>query len=267
MVLKFCSFNVNSIKVRVGLVLEWLKKREFDIDILCLQELKTPEDKFPFDEFESAGYSSYVFGQKTYNGVAICSKRPLKNIQKGIDNIRFDEQSRIISASLGDIRIINIYAPHGDIRGEEKYNYKMWWYKTFIEYIRLVFSSYDKIIITGDLNITTNDMDVYDSVLLNDTIGTMPEERELLNELKEISLIDTMRYLYPHKKQFSWWSYTGGAVWKDEGMRIDYVMCSKKLLNALKDSETDLWPRKRRTPKPSDHAPVIATFMEEQPKS
>jgi Exonuclease III len=154
--------------------------------------------------------------------------------------------------------VINTYSPHGDLRGGEKYYYKLDWYKHFINFLKENFDfENQKIILLGDLNIALEDIDVYDPVLLTDSIGTMPEERELLRQLLNLGLIDTFRYLYPNKQQFTWWDYIGGAIWRNEGMRIDYILVSKPLLQYIKDVEVDLWPRRRRSPKPSDHAPVI----------
>lgn len=137
----------------------------------------------------------------------------------------------------------------------------MEWYKHFIKYLRNTFDFQNqKIILLGDLNIALEDIDVYDPEILKDSIGTMEEERDLLKELLNLGLVDSFRYLYPNKQEFTWWDYIGGAIWKNKGMRIDYILISKLLLENLKDVEIDLWPRKRKTPKPSDHAPVIVNF-------
>ncbi len=258
--LKICTYNVNSIKARKELVLKWLEKREFDIDILCLQELKVEESNFPFEDFNRVGYHCYVSAQKRYNGVAICSKIKLNNIKKEFGEEFFDQQKRFISGQFDDITIINVYVPHGDLRGEDKYYYKLDWYDFFLKWLNKNFSPQDNLIICGDFNVARDDIDVYNPSLLRDSIGTMPEERGALSKLLGWGLYDTFREQYPDKKQFTWWDYIGGAIWRDEGMRIDYILCTKPLLDKLIDVEVDLWPRRRRTPKPSDHAPVIATF-------
>ncbi len=258
--MKACTFNVNSIRARKDLIADWLDHRGQDIDILCLQELKSAEENFPFEDFERLGYTCEVFGQKTYNGVAICSKSEVEGIQKGFGDPSWDEQSRIITAETNDIILINIYAPHGGLRGEEKFDYKMSWYEKLLSFIDSSYDPEDPILMAGDFNIAKEDKDVYDSELLKDTIGTMPEEREAFQRLLNWGFTDIYRHLFPDRIQYTWWDYIGGAIWKNKGMRIDYVLCSKRLITGMKDVEVDLWPRRRRSPRPSDHAPVIVTL-------
>jgi exodeoxyribonuclease-3 len=258
--LKICSFNVNSIRVRKDLILEWLKHRNEDVEILCFQELKAIDSLFPYEDFEKLGFQCEVFGQKAYNGVAICSKYPLENIQKGFGDATWDEQKRFIAANIHGIRFINIYAPHGDLQGKEKFDYKQGWYKELITVLDHNFSPNDSIIIIGDFNVAREDRDVYDADALKDSIGTLPEERQSLEELLQWGLIDVFRHKYPDKTQFTWWDYIGGAIWRDQGMRIDYILCTESLIHTVETVEVDLWPRRRREPKPSDHAPLIATL-------
>lgn len=258
--MKICTYNVNSIRARAELVQLWLEKREADIDILCLQELKVEDHLFPSSLFEPFHYRCYVYGQKTYNGVAICSQTPLEHWECGFGIPELDKQKRLIRGVTPPLTIINIYAPHGDVRGTQKFTYKLEWYDAFHQFLQKNYSPDQPLIVVGDFNVALEDIDVYDPVALADTIGTMPEEREAMRKILEWGLIDTFRYLYPEKQQFTWWDYIGGAIWKDEGMRIDYILCTKPLLPALVEVEVDLWPRRRRKPTPSDHAPVIATF-------
>ncbi len=258
--MKICTFNVNSIKARKGLILEWLQHRENDIDILCFQELKSVEEFFPYQDFEKLGYSCLVSGQKAYNGVAICSKLPVERIfEKAIEEY-WDEQKRIIVTKIGGVNIFNIYAPHGDERGTEKFSYKMDWYEKLRSFLDKHFTRDDSLILVGDFNVAREDRDVWSPEELRDTIGTMHEERQAFEELLDWGIIDSFRQLYPEKQQFTWWNYIGGAIWRDQGMRIDYVLCTNPLIEKIKNMEVDLWPRKRRTPKPSDHAPLIATL-------
>lgn len=259
--MKISTFNVNSIRVRKELIIDWLKHRERDIDILCLQELKSVEEDFPFQEFEQLGYSCEVFGQKAYNGVAICSRLPVESAQKGFDDKEWDEQSRLITVKTKNFILLNIYAPHGGLRGEDKFEYKMNWYSQLTTFLDSSYSSKkDSILIVGDFNVAKDDKDVYDPELLRDTIGAMPEEREAFHKLLNWGLTDVFRHLFPDRIQYTWWDYIGGAIWNNKGMRIDYVLTSEPLINSVKDMEVDLWPRRRRSPKPSDHAPVIVTF-------
>lgn len=258
--MKIVTFNVNSIRVRKDLIGEWLRHRDQDVDILCFQELKTTDENFPFENFEAMGFACEVFGQKAYNGVAICSRYPMENTKKGFGDSEWDKQRRIIATKIKDIDFINIYAPHGGLRGEEKHDYKKNWYKKLISFLEASFTPEDPVFIVGDFNVAREDQDVFDPVALKDTIGTMPEERDAFQGLLDWGLTDAFRHLHPDCSQFTWWDYIGGAIWKDEGMRIDYALCTASLLSQIKDLEVDLWPRRRRNPKPSDHAPVIATL-------
>lgn len=258
--MKICTFNVNSIRVRKDLILEWLKHRNEDIDILCFQELKAIDSLFPYEDFENLGFQCEVFGQKAYNGVAICSKSPLEDIQKGLGDASWDEQRRFIAATINGIRIINVYAPHGDLHGKEKFDYKQGWYKELISNLDINSTPSDPIVMVGDFNVAHEDRDVYDASVLEGGIGTLPEEREIFEELLKWGLIDAFRHKYPDKIQFTWWDYIGGAIWRDQGMRIDYILCTESLLDTVDTVDVDLWPRKRREPKPSDHAPLIATL-------
>jgi len=256
--MKISSFNVNSIRARVDLLINWLQHRDHDIDILCLQETKTPDSSFPTNQFENLGFQCEIFGQKAYNGVAILAKLPYTNVQKGFSNDILNEQKRIMSITVSDLHIINIYAPHGDLRGATKYHYKLHWYVMLLQYLNEYYSPKDKLVVTGDFNVTRQDIDVYEPELVRDKIGTMNEERESFNKLLDWGLIDVYRKLYPNTPGFTWWDYIGGAIWKNRGMRIDYLLCTRPVLTAITDIEVDLWPRRRRTPKPSDHTPLIA---------
>lgn len=256
--MKIATYNVNSIRARKELLFKWLERQP--VDVLCLQELKQEERNFPFEDFEKLGYKCAVFAQKTYNGVAICSKAGLGNVRKGFGDKEFDKQKRIITAEVGDITVINVYAPHGDVRGSEKFFYKLAFYKKLLKFLEENFSPSQSICMVGDFNVALSDLDVFDPELLRDTIGTMPEEREALKAVLDWGFIDAFRYLYPDKVQFTWWDYIGGMVWKDMGMRIDYIFITSPLKERLKDVFVDMWARKRRIPKPSDHAPVVGVF-------
>jgi len=255
--MKICTFNVNSMRARKDLVFEWLNHRQGDIDILCFQEIKTVDEGFPVEDFRSMGYESAVFGQKSYNGVAICSRFPLADLARGFGRAEWDTQSRLISAEIEGITLINAYAPHGGLRGTEKYQYKQGWYTAFLDYLRENFSASDPLIVTGDLNVAHADSDVYDATALADTIGTMPEERALLEMLFDWGLIDGFRRMNPEKRMFTWWDYRTAGIWRDEGMRIDYFLCTAALWPRIKEIDIDLWPRRRRVPTPSDHAPLL----------
>ena len=256
-VMKVCTWNVNSIKARKALVLEWLNHRNNDIDILCFQEIKTVEEDFPFEDFERLGFECHVSGQKSYHGVATCTKIPPVLTLKGLGDNVWDEQKRIILVKIQETNVINVYAPHGGERGTEKFDYKQNWYKRLITFLKDNVSPKDPGLILGDFNIAHKDIDVYSPEELADSIGTLPEERRVFEELLDSGFIDIYRHFHPEKKQFTWWDYIGGAIWKDEGMRIDYILATEPLLKKTKHIDVDLWSRRRKTPTPSDHAPLI----------
>lgn len=254
------TFNVNSIRARKDLVIRWLTEK-IDLDILCLQELKCEEKDFPYKDFEKLGFECAVFGQKAYNGVAILSKFGFDDIKKGFKNEKFDKEKRFIQAKINGINIINIYAPHGDLDGE-KHIFKLEFFKYLKNYIKENFDlEKDDLAVVGDMNVARNDIDVWEPELLRGTIGFMDDEREVFEDFLKPGLIDTYRKLHPKEHGFTWWDYKNAAFWRDEGMRIDYILTSPPLFKKIKSIDVDLWTRKRRKPTPSDHAPVVADFI------
>lgn len=256
--MKICSFNVNSIRARKDLILEWLAHRNNDIDVLCLQELKTIDEGFPAEDFENLGYKCLVYGQKAYNGVAVCTKITPDAALKGFGEENLDEQKRLISVKIEDLHILNIYAPRGGLPTEDKFKYKQQWYKSLMELLDARFKPEEALVLLGDFNVAFKDIDVYSPTEVEGAIGVLPEERAAFQRLLNWRLTDGFRHLYPDKIQFTWWDYIGGAIWKDQGLRLDYILLTENLLKRLKNIEVDLWPRKRSKPTPSDHAPLIA---------
>lgn len=259
--MKICTYNVNSIRARQGLMTKWLDKRGHDLDVLCLQELKAPQDAFPRRAFSGLGFEAAISGQPRYNGVAICAKNSLEEIKHGFGESDWDDQKRVISCKVDDISIVNLYAPHGEERGGDKYFYKINWYARFLDYLKSNYHPEDPILVVGDFNVALENRDVYDPRSLRDTVGTMPEERKAMQNLLDWGLVDVYRHMQPEPPGYTWWSYLGGSIWKDEGMRIDYILCTQTLRSRIINIETDLWPRRRRKPVPSDHAPVIAELV------
>ncbi len=257
--MKIATFNVNSIKARLELVKRWLTEKN-PIDVLCLQEIKCTDENFPYEDFSELGYECAVFGQKAYNGVAICSKLGFEEVHKGFGDPMWDEQKRFIRARIQGIEVCNVYAPHGDTDGE-RHIYKLNFFKNLATYITKSFDlSQDSVVVLGDMNVARDDIDVWDAELLRGTIGFMDDEREAFEEFLSIGLIDLFRACHPEKKQFTWWDYKGGAVWKDLGMRIDYILGSEPIKERCEEIVVDMWTRKRRSPTPSDHAPVVLTL-------
>ena len=256
---QIATWNVNSLTVRLPHVLDWLRANP--VDVLGLQELKMVDEKFPHEAFAALGYQCAVFGQKTYNGVALISRQPLLDVVK--NNPLFpDEQSRIIAATVetaaGSIRVINGYFVNGQEPGSEKFAYKMRWMDALRQQVQAELGAHPQLVLMGDFNIITDDRDSYDPEGLRETIHHTSEERAQLQALLDLGLVDAFRCFEQPERSYSWWDYRNMAFRRKQGLRIDYVLASKALREKLSACQIDSAPR--RLEKPSDHAPVIATF-------
>jgi len=249
--LKVASWNVNSIKMRLEQVLLWLQQT--DIDVLALQETKTINEMFPRERIEEAGYHVVFSGQKTYNGVAILSKRPLSDITTEIPDFG-DPQRRVLAATVGDIRIVNVYVPNGSSLASEKYHYKLEWLAKVKEFIRSQMEQFPKLIMLGDYNIAPGDKDVHDPVEWEGSVLVSEPERQAFRAICALGLQDSYRLKHPEESAFSWWDYRAAAFRRNRGLRIDLVLLSQPLVEILQDANIDKAPRKWE--KPSDHAPV-----------
>ena len=271
--LRIASWNVNSIKVRASHVLRWLGEHaQAPIDALCLQELKLTDDKFPYQEFENAGYTSLVAGQKTYNGVAILVRRSaLASISSDIDTtflrvIRnipgFDDlQQRMLAATVcfkgaKPIRLISAYFPNGQSPESEKFTYKLKWLAEFHKWLRLELSENDRLALLGDFNIAPFDEDVHDPKVWVGQNLVSPQEREAFQDLIALGLHDSFRLFEQAPKIFSWWDYRMMGFKRNAGVRIDHILLSEALKEKCITSQVDKIPRTWE--QPSDHAPVIA---------
>jgi len=255
--IKIAAFNVNSIRARLELILNWLTHRGNDLDILCFQELKTPTENFPHSEFKARGYHCAVWGQKGYNGVATCSKFPPQEVRRGFGGKIAGEDSRIITTIFPYFSLINIYAPRGGEPASKKGIAKLEWYGQLFRFLETTFNLQDPLAVMGDFNIAPSNLDVFSPKKLAGTIGTLPEERQALARLFRLGLLDVFQALYPQQQQFTWWDYVGGAIWRNEGLRLDLCLSTARFLELVQDCYVDLWPRRRRAPTPSDHAPLI----------
>ncbi|WP_457592662.1 exodeoxyribonuclease III [Hydrogenimonas sp.] len=261
MAVSVSTFNVNSIRSRVDLIVRWLTEKRA-VDILCLQEIKCESEQFPFEAFESLGYHCAVNGQKRLNGVAICSKLPLSSVKTLFGNDTLDREKRLIEAQVGDTILLNCYIPRGGMEGEERYDYKMAFYDALRNYCKSLLDAGRNVLLTGDFNVALTDLDVYDPDVFEGAVGFLPEEKRKLKRLIETGFCDCYRRLHPKSRAFTWWDYRSAGIWRDEGMRIDYIFASGDLCEACLSAEVDLWTRRRRTPTPSDHAPLVATFSQ-----
>ena len=253
--MKVASWNVNSLRVRLPQVLEWLA--EARVDVLALQETKLQDEDFPQSEIEAEGYQVVFSGQKTYNGVAILARhKPTELITdlKGLD----DPQRRILIASVADVRIINLYVVNGSEVGSEKFAYKLDWLAKVTAHIEKELATHKKVLVLGDFNIAPDDRDVYDSQAWQGKILCSRQERQALNKILALGLKDTFRLFEQDQNSFSWWDYRGGGFRRNQGLRIDLILASTMLSDQCKCSRIDSIPRTWQ--RPSDHAPVIAEF-------
>ena len=249
------SWNVNSVRARIGNIKSYLLK--YKPDILMMQEIKTEDINFPYDDFSSMDYESHVFGQKSYNGVAIISKINVKNIRKNFINDDLN-QSRIITGEIQlkkkSINLINIYVPNGNPIDTEKYNYKKNWLKKFITRIQKELNKYSNLLIAGDFNIIPEELDVYDFKRYeNDALGKL-EIRKKFRELLNLGFKDVYRFKNKDKQEFTFWDYFAGSWQKNYGMRIDHFLLSNSLLENIKSISINKKPRSKQ--KPSDHTPI-----------
>lgn len=256
---KIASWNVNSLKVRLEHVLNWLETSS--VDLLGLQELKLTDEMFPVEKLEQAGYGAVFAGQKTYNGVAILYKKSTmpepEDVLVNLPSFE-DPQRRVIGATFGDFRFISAYCVNGSEVGSEKYAYKMAWFDALIKDSEQWLAKWPKLALVGDYNIAPDDRDVHDPVAWKDQVLCSEPERSRFEKLLELGLKDSFRLFEQPEKIFSWWDYRQLGFQKNRGLRIDHLLLSQPLIDACTASEVDRAPRKWE--KPSDHAPVIATL-------
>ena len=249
------SWNVNSIRARIENVKNYLNK--FSPDIVFVQEIKTEDKTFPYDEIKSLGYESYVFGQKSYNGVAILSKKKLSNVKNDIIKDK-NKQSRIITADLKyrnkTVNLVNVYIPNGNPVDSEKYIYKKKWLDNFLKLIKTFFKKNQNIIIGGDFNVIPTAEDVYNSKSFENDALFKLEIRKKFREILNIGFNDTYRFFYPDTEDYTFWDYMRGAWQKNNGMRIDHFLVSNSLIRNIKDIKINKYPRGKE--KPSDHTPI-----------
>jgi exodeoxyribonuclease-3 len=257
--MQLATWNVNSLAVRLPQVLDWLAANP--VDALGLQELKLVDEKFPFDALKEAGYHAATFGQKTYNGVAILCRTPLRDVVRNIPG-HTDEQSRVIAATLdtpeGPLRLVNCYFVNGQAPGTEKFAYKMGWLEALHRWLQAEMQAHPRLVLMGDFNVAPEDRDSFDPVGLKDTIHHTEEERTHFQGLLGLGLTDAYRMFEQPEKSYSWWDYRMLGFQKNRGLRIDHILVSDALRATVKACHIDRAPRKN--PQPSDHAPVVVTL-------
>ncbi len=264
-IMKIATWNVNSIRTRKDHVKEWLIAQ--NIDVLCLQETKVIDQDFPIQNFLDLGYHVYIHGQKAYNGVAIFSKKPLDTIDYGFGGILdpdlvgdLDDQKRVVSGVINNIRIVNLYVPNGNSLGSEKYEYKLKWLKLLKAYLTAIEVKNTNLLVCGDFNIALEDKDIYKPEGRENHVMASPVERQALKEILDLGLKDIFRHFHPEEGHFSWWDYRQGGFAKNRGWRIDHIYLSQLLFPKANSCYIDIEPRK--LVKPSDHAPVVVELSE-----
>ena len=253
--MKIATWNVNSLRVRLEHVTDWLKEAE--PDVLGLQETKVTDDLFPVGAFKDLGYHVAYSGQPTYNGVAVISRAPPVDVV--VDLNGFDDPARrVLCATYGDVRVFNLYVPNGQSVGSEKYDYKLAWLEALDAHLRQDLKQHKHVVAVGDFNIAPEDRDVHDPVEWEGKILCSPPERAALGGILDAGLADTFRLFEQEEKSFSWWDYRQGAFRRNRGLRIDLILASTGLSAVCTGCSIDVAPRRLR--RPSDHTPVVAEF-------
>jgi exodeoxyribonuclease-3 len=255
--MKLATWNVNSLAVRLPQLLDWLAAHS--PDVLVLQETKLTDDKFPADAIRAAGWQVEWFGQKTYNGVALLSRGPVKDVVRNIPGFD-DPQARVIAGSVADpgggtLRVVGAYFPNGQAPDSDKFVYKMAWLTALQSWLHAELAAHPRLVLMGDFNIAPEDRDVYDPVAWAGQIHCTPQERGHFQALVAMGMVDAFRLFEQPAKSWSWWDYRNLAFRKNQGLRIDHVLVGDALRQSVSACVIDKAPRKNE--RPSDHAPVI----------
>jgi exodeoxyribonuclease-3 len=253
--LKIATWNVNSLNVRLPHVCEWLQSAA--PDVLVLQEIKQPTEKFDAEAFAKLGYKSVASGQKTYNGVATLARTALSDIVTDIPEFD-DEQRRVLAATVSGVRVVNLYVPNGQSVGSEKYQYKLDWLTAVRNWLAAESKIHDKLVVLGDFNIAPDDRDVYDPEKWGEDVLCSPAERAALQSIQALGLDDVFRRFDQPEATFSWWDYRAAGFRRNAGLRIDLILASHNLAQNCAASYIDREPRTWE--RPSDHTPAIAEF-------
>jgi exodeoxyribonuclease-3 len=250
--MKIATWNVNSLRVRLPHLLDWLAAHS--PDAICLQETKCDDATFPADELKAAGYCSVHHGQRTYNGVAILSKVEGSGICRGIPEY-VDPQSRVIAADLGDVRLVSVYVPNGQRVGSDKYAYKLRWFEALAAWLQAQMAAHPRIAVLGDFNVAPEDRDVHDPAAWAGQVLFSDPEKAALRRLLDLGFADAFRLFEQPERSYTWWDYRMMAFRRKMGLRIDHILLSPLLAAQCRSCTIDLEPRKLE--RPSDHAPVI----------
>ncbi len=253
--MRIATWNVNSLRVRIPQLTQWLV--ESPPDVIALQETKVPDDGFPHEAVQALGYQCVISGQKSYNGVALLSKLPMTDVVLGMPGYN-DDQKRVIAATIGGVRIIDVYVPNGQAVDSPKYQYKLLWLQTLRAYLRDELGRHDKVLVLGDYNIAPEDRDVHDPQAWIGKVHVSEAERAELRALTGLGLVDIYRRFEQPEHSYSWWDYRMSGFRRNLGLRIDLLLASAALAELCDACHIDKTPRSWE--RPSDHAPVIGCF-------
>lgn len=257
--MKLATWNVNSLRAREGRVLAWTEANR--PDVLCLQELKIEADKFPAAAFQDLGYETATFGQRAYNGVAILSRTPLLDIERGFRDGVEDPQARFIAATTaGGLRVMSVYVPNGERVGSEKFAYKLAWFERLRTYLGPRIGAAAPLALCGDFNVAPENIDVHNPMAWEGRVLFSSEERAALERLRAVGLVDLVRHLNPDAAIYSWWDYRQLSFPRNYGLRIDHILATPDLVARAFSARVDREARKGKLP--SDHAPVMAEFAD-----
>jgi exodeoxyribonuclease-3 len=250
--MKIATWNVNSLRVRLPHLLDWLAAHS--PDAICLQETKCEDATFPSAELAAAGYCSLHNGQRTYNGVAILSKVEGSGVCRGIPEFA-DEQSRVIAADVGDIRLVSVYVPNGQSVGSDKYAYKLRWFEALTTWLEAQMAAHPKLAVLGDFNVAPEDRDVHDPLAWAGQVLFSEPEKAALRKVVDLGFADSFRLFDQPERSFSWWDYRMMAFRRKMGLRIDHILLAPELAKRCTSCTIDIEPRMLE--RPSDHAPVM----------
>jgi exodeoxyribonuclease III len=253
---KLVTWNINSIRARTDRLVAWLASEA--PDVLCLQETKVEDEGFPTAALADRGYHIATYGQRSYNGVAIASKTPLEDVQRGFGDGEPDDEARVIAATTSGVRVICVYVPNGQDLTSPKYEYKLAWYRRLRRYLDTRHVATDRLVVCGDTNVTADDRDVWSPEKWAGQIHCSPAERAAFANVIEFGLVDVFRTHHPDGGIYSWWDYRGVSFFKNQGLRIDYILATPSVAERVTACTIDRTARKGQDA--SDHAPVIATI-------
>ena len=252
--MRIATWNVNSLRVRLPQLLDWLAHAQ--PDIVGLQETKLVDENFPLAELAAAGYQALFTGQRTYNGVAILSRATGSDARLALPGVRpVDEHRRFIATCFGDLHVVNAYVPNGSAVGSDKYAYKLGWLADFRDYLKDALARWPKLLVMGDFNIAPADIDVHDPTAWEGQVLVSPAERAALAGIEALGLTDTFRHLNPDQQAFTWWDYRAAGFRRNNGLRIDHILASAPVLAACRACRVEV--ELRRAERPSDHAPLL----------